>query len=91
MQVHLGSQYYFYMENQTALAVPEEDNCFTVYSSTQCPEFAHSTIAKCLGIPAHNVRILTRRLGGGFGGKAVKAISVSISTNFHNNKFGSIT
>jgi abscisic-aldehyde oxidase len=74
----LGSQYYFYMETQTALAVPDEDNCITVYSSNQFPEFTHSTIAKCLGIPENNVRVITRRVGGGFGGKTIKAISVSM-------------
>ncbi|XVF69320.1 hypothetical protein PTKIN_Ptkin11bG0071400 [Pterospermum kingtungense] len=76
-EITLGSQYYFYMETQTALAVPDEDNCMVVYSSTQCPEFAHDTIARCLGVPGHNVRVITRRLGGGFGGKAVKAIAVA--------------
>ncbi|KAG5109568.1 hypothetical protein JHK82_038791 [Glycine max] len=78
-ELKLGSQYYFYMETQTALAVPDEDNCITVYSSNQCPEFAHSTIARCLGIPENNVRVITRRVGGGFGGKALKAISVATS------------
>lgn len=78
-QVNLGSQYYFYMETQTALALPDEDNCLVVYSSSQCPELTQSVIAKCLGIPFHNVRVITRRVGGGFGGKAFKAIAVSIS------------
>ena len=78
IQIRLGSQYYFYMESQTALAIPDEDNCMVVYSSIQCPESAHSVIAKCLGIPEHNVRVITRRVGGGFGGKAIRAIPVSI-------------
>lgn len=77
VQIKLPSQYYFYLETQTALAVPDEDNCLVVYSSTQCPEYAHSTIARCLGIPEHNVRVITRRVGGGFGGKATKAVPVS--------------
>ncbi|KAK3408354.1 abscisic-aldehyde oxidase [Eucalyptus grandis] len=76
-KIELGSQYYFYMENQTALAVPDEDNCMVVYSSIQCPEYAHNTIATCLGILGHNVRVITRRVGGGFGGKAIKAMPVA--------------
>ncbi|XP_012477664.1 abscisic-aldehyde oxidase isoform X1 [Gossypium raimondii] len=76
-EIKLGSQYYFYMETQAALAVPDEDNCMIVYSSSQCPELTHRTIAKCLGVPGHNVRVITRRVGGGFGGKAVKAMPVS--------------
>ncbi|KAL0389243.1 UNVERIFIED_CONTAM: Indole-3-acetaldehyde oxidase [Sesamum calycinum] len=41
------------------------------------PEFAHRVIARCLGVPDHNVRVLTRRVGGGFGGKALKAMPVA--------------
>eukprot|EP00257_Ricinus_communis_P025132 XP_025012546.1 indole-3-acetaldehyde oxidase-like [Ricinus communis] len=85
-EIKLGSQYYFYMETQTALAVPEEDNCIVVYSSIQGPELAHVTIAKCLGLPENNVRVLTRRVGGGFGGKTMKAMpayleAVNLSIN----------
>ncbi|XVF05029.1 hypothetical protein REPUB_Repub05bG0136100 [Reevesia pubescens] len=76
-EIKLGSQYYFYMETQTALAVPDEDNSMVVYTSNQCPEFAHVTIAQCLGLPANNIRVITRRVGGGFGGKAMKAITVA--------------
>ncbi|XVF05026.1 hypothetical protein REPUB_Repub05bG0135800 [Reevesia pubescens] len=76
-QIKLGSQYYFYMETQTALAVPDEDNCIVVYSSNQFPDFTHDTIAKCLGVPGHNIRVIARRVGGGFGGKAIKAVPVA--------------
>uniref|UniRef100_A0ACD5UT81 Uncharacterized protein n=3 Tax=Avena sativa TaxID=4498 RepID=A0ACD5UT81_AVESA len=76
-EVKLESQYYFYMETQVALAIPDEDNCITVYSSAQMPEATQSVIARCLGIPFHNVRVITRRVGGGFGGKAMKAMHVA--------------
>ncbi|CAN1251655.1 Indole-3-acetaldehyde oxidase [Linum perenne] len=76
-EIKLDSQYYFYLESQSALAVPDEDNCMVVYSSSQCPEFAHATIAQCLGVPEHNVRVITRRVGGGFGGKAIKSMPVA--------------
>ncbi|KAL1348049.1 hypothetical protein HN51_024045 [Arachis hypogaea] len=78
-EMKLGSQYYFYMETQTALAVPDEDNCIIIYSSCQCPEYSHATIARCLGIPENNIRMITRRVGGGFGGKAIKSIPVAAS------------
>ncbi|GJN24593.1 hypothetical protein PR202_gb12343 [Eleusine coracana subsp. coracana] len=77
LQVKLNSQYFFYMETQTALAIPDEDNCMVVYSSSQCPETAQTVIAKCLGLPCHNVRVITRRVGGGFGGKAVRSLPVA--------------
>ncbi|KAK4407533.1 Indole-3-acetaldehyde oxidase [Sesamum angolense] len=76
-KIKLGSQYYFYMETQTALAIPDEDNCMVVYSSIQCPEFAHRVIARCLGVPDHNVRVLTRRVGGGFWWKGTKSNAVA--------------
>ncbi|XP_065867243.1 indole-3-acetaldehyde oxidase-like isoform X2 [Euphorbia lathyris] len=76
-EIKLGSQYYFCMENQTALAVPDEDNCIVVYSSNQCPEYAHVVIARCLGVPQNNVRVVTRRVGGGYGGKFMKAMPVA--------------
>ncbi|KAJ6717135.1 OXIDASE putative-RELATED [Salix koriyanagi] len=86
-KIKLGSQYHFYMETQTALAIPDEDNTMVVYSSNQCPEYAHVTIAKCLGIPEHNVRVITRRVGGGFGGKAMKAIPVATACALAAHKF----
>ncbi|XP_066389466.1 indole-3-acetaldehyde oxidase-like isoform X2 [Miscanthus floridulus] len=73
----ISSEYYFYMETQAALAIPDEDNCMVVYSSSQCPETAQNVIAKCLGLPCHNVRVITRRVGGGFGGKAVRSLPVA--------------
>ncbi|KAL1188795.1 Aldehyde oxidase 4 [Cardamine amara subsp. amara] len=77
VELRLGSQYFFYMETQTALALPDEDKCLVVYSSTQSPEYTQSVIATCLGIPDHNVRVITRRVGGGFGGKAIKSMPVA--------------
>lgn len=79
-EIRLPSQYYFYLETQTALAVPDEDNCMVVYSSVQAPEYAHSVVAKCLGLPANNIRVVTRRVGGGFGGKAVRAMPVAAAS-----------
>ncbi|CAN0858158.1 Indole-3-acetaldehyde oxidase [Linum grandiflorum] len=76
-EMKLNSQYFFYMETQTALAVPDEDSCILVYSSSQWPEVASVIIAQCLGIPQHNVRVITRRVGGGFGGKAVKSFPIA--------------
>ncbi|CAD6220310.1 unnamed protein product [Miscanthus lutarioriparius] len=76
-EVKLASEYHFYMETQTALAVPDEDNTLVVYSSSQYPELAQSVIARCLGIPFSNVRVITRRVGGGFGGKAFRSFQVA--------------
>ncbi|KAJ4969693.1 hypothetical protein NE237_002792 [Protea cynaroides] len=76
-EIKLESQYYFYMETQTTFSVPDEDNSMVVYTSSQCPEDAQILIASCLGVPEHNVRVITRRVGGGFGGKAFRALPVA--------------
>ncbi|CAL5089863.1 unnamed protein product [Urochloa decumbens] len=76
-EVKLSSEYHFYMETQTALAIPDEDNTLVVYSSSQYPEYAQSVIARCLGIPFSNVRVITRRVGGGFGGKVFRSFQVA--------------
>ncbi|XP_070044274.1 aldehyde oxidase 4-like isoform X1 [Nicotiana tomentosiformis] len=76
-ELRLPSEYYFYMEPQTSLAVPDEDNTMVVYASTQFPEYTHSVIARCLGVPEHNISVKTRRAGGGFGGKAIRSMPVS--------------
>ncbi|CAH8309412.1 unnamed protein product [Eruca vesicaria subsp. sativa] len=65
------------VETQTSLALPDEDKYLSVYSSTQATEFTQAVIATCLGIPEKNVRVITRRLGGGFGGKAIKSMPVA--------------
>ena len=65
------------METQTALAIPDEDNCLVVYSSSQNPMKTQDVISKCIGVPSHNVRVITRRVGGGFGGKAMRSMPVS--------------
>ena len=76
-EVRTGSQYLFYLETQTALAIPDEDQCIEVYSACQNPSILQKSIAKCLGVPLHNVRVITRRVGGGFGGKVTRAMQVS--------------
>jgi len=76
-QVKLESQYYFYLETQVSLAIPDDDNSITIYSSAQMPELTQNVVARCLGIPFNNVRVISRRVGGGFGGKAMKATHVS--------------
>ncbi|XBI04139.1 hypothetical protein VPH35_132476 [Triticum aestivum] len=76
-KVKLASQYHFYMETQTALAIPDEDNNMVVYSSTQYPEAVQSVIARCLDVPFSNVCVITRRVGGGFGGKSFRSHTVA--------------
>lgn len=57
------------MEPHTA-AARMADGKITVWSSTQRPFPTQETIARELGLPLENIRVLTPFVGGGFGGKS---------------------
>ena len=58
------------MEQHSAVAVPEDDDRVTLYSSTQTPHYVHRALAKVLGLPASRIRVIACSNGGGFGGKS---------------------
>ena len=58
------------MEQHAAVAVPEDDDRVTVYSSTQTPHYVHRALAKVLELPASRIRVVACSNGGGFGGKS---------------------
>jgi len=55
-------------ENHTAVVKIEGDKA-TVWASTQAPFRAQGEIARVLGFPSQNVRVITPFVGCGFGGK----------------------
>ncbi|MCB9712551.1 MAG: xanthine dehydrogenase molybdopterin binding subunit [Myxococcales bacterium] len=72
-ELRTGAQDHFYLETQAALAIPEEDGCVTVLSSTQHPTEVQSEVASVLGVGANAVVCEVPRMGGGFGGKESQA------------------
>jgi 4-hydroxybenzoyl-CoA reductase subunit alpha len=58
------------LEQHSAIAVTEDDDRVTVYSSTQCPHYVHRALTKTLDIPASRIRVIACSNGGGFGGKS---------------------
>lgn len=68
-QIDLGGQEHFYLEGQAAFALPQENGDMVVQSSTQHPTEIQHKVADALGLPMHGVRVESRRMGGGFGGK----------------------
>src|SRR5260221_8023054 len=68
-----GGQDHFYLESQAALAQPGEHDQLVVHSSTQNPSEVQHVIAHLLGIPINKVVVVTKRMGGGFGGKERQA------------------
>jgi xanthine dehydrogenase large subunit len=67
--VQMGGQDHFYLEGQIAVALPQEDGCMLVHSSTQHPSEVQQIVAHALGKYANQVTVQCRRMGGGFGGK----------------------
>ena len=53
--------------------MPQEQNQWLVYSSTQHPGEVQHWVSHALGIDNHAVRVECRRMGGGFGGKETQA------------------
>lgn len=68
-EYHQGYVAHAPMEPHTAVA-EVKDGKATVWNSTQRPFGDQPAVARALGIPNEDVRILTPYVGGGFGGKA---------------------
>jgi selenium-dependent xanthine dehydrogenase len=58
-----------YMEPESALAIPQEDGGITVYVGDQSVYDDQHGIMGILGLPAEKVRVISKLVGGGFGGK----------------------
>ena len=58
-----------FMEPESALAIPQEDGGVTVYVGDQSVYDDQHGIMAMLGLPAEKVRIISKLVGGGFGGK----------------------
>jgi len=67
-ELEVGGQEHFYLEGQIAAAIPQEDGMH-IHSSTQHPTEVQHKVAHALHLPMSAVRVETRRMGGGFGGK----------------------
>ncbi|MEM1273029.1 MAG: xanthine dehydrogenase molybdopterin binding subunit [Pseudomonadota bacterium] len=78
-QFEIGGQEHFYLEGQAALVVPGEDGTMVVHASTQHPTEIQHKVAHALHAPMHDVRVETRRMGGGFGGKESQGNHLAIA------------
>ncbi len=77
--IEMGGQEHFYLEGQTAAALPQEGGDMLVHASTQHPTEIQHKVADALGLPMHAVRVETRRMGGGFGGKESQGNALAIA------------
>ena len=65
----IGGQEHYYLEGQVAISIPTESNEMVVHSSTQNPTEVQHLVSHVLGVPQNAIEVITRRMGGGFGGK----------------------
>ena len=85
-QLEVGGQEHFYLEGQIAYVLPQEQNQWLVYSSTQHPGEVQHWVSHALGISNHAVRVECRRMGGGFGGKETQAGHLAVWAAIAANK-----
>lgn len=78
-RIEIGGQEHFYLEGQAALALPGEDGEMVIHSSTQHPTEIQHKVAEAIGLPMHSVRVETRRMGGGFGGKESQGNALAVA------------
>jgi len=76
-RVFLGGQDQFYLEGHIAMAIPQEDNCLLVYSSTQHPDEVQMLVAHATSRTANDITVICRRMGGAFGGKESQAALIA--------------
>jgi len=62
-------QEHAFMEPESALAVPMQDGALTVYTAGQGVYDDHRGIVAMLGVSGEKVRVISKLVGGGFGGK----------------------
>eukprot|EP01062_Namystynia_karyoxenos_P058951 TRINITY_DN50390_c0_g1_i1.p1 TRINITY_DN50390_c0_g1~~TRINITY_DN50390_c0_g1_i1.p1 ORF type:complete len:1352 (+),score=471.97 TRINITY_DN50390_c0_g1_i1:98-4057(+) len=70
--ISISGQNNFYMEKQTAMAVPEDMGRVTIHGGCQCPDMTKSHVMVALGCSSDKITIKNRPMGGAFGGKFTK-------------------
>lgn len=85
--LNVGGQEHFYLEGQVAYAMPLEHGQWLIHSSTQHPGEVQHWVAHALNIPLHAVRVVCRRMGGGFGGKETQAGHLAVWAALAAHKF----
>jgi xanthine dehydrogenase large subunit len=85
--LEIGGQEHFYLEGQIARAQALEGGDWLIHSSTQHPGEVQHWVAHALGIALHKVRVVCRRMGGGFGGKETQAGHLAVWAALAAHKF----
>jgi xanthine dehydrogenase molybdopterin-binding subunit B len=76
-ELETGAQEHWYLETQSALAIPGEGKEMLIHASSQNPAETQAIVAEVLGISKNEVDVEVRRMGGGFGGKETQGNHVA--------------
>jgi len=76
-ELETGAQEHWYLETQSALAIPGEGKEMLIHASSQNPAETQAIVAEVLGIAKNEVDVEVRRMGGGFGGKETQGNHVA--------------
>ncbi len=76
-EIETGAQEHWYLETQSALAIPGEGKEMLIHASSQNPTETQAIVAEVLGIAKNEVDVEVRRMGGGFGGKETQGNHVA--------------
>lgn len=72
-----GAQEHWYLETQTALAIPGEEREMLIHASSQNPAETQAIVAEVLGIKRNETEVEVKRIGGAFGGKETQGNHVA--------------
>jgi xanthine dehydrogenase molybdopterin binding subunit len=76
-ELRTGAQEHWYLETQTALAIPGEGREMKLFASTQHPSETQAIAAAALGTSKNEVEVEVKRVGGAFGGKETQGNHVA--------------
>lgn len=77
-KLDMGLQYHYFMEPHTTVVLPFEGG-LQVYAATQWMDLTQDMIANVLQLKSNEVQVKTRRIGGGYGGKASRCNLVAVA------------
>ncbi|WZH39341.1 Molybdopterin-binding domain of aldehyde dehydrogenase-domain-containing protein [Fusarium acuminatum] len=76
--VRMGGQEHFYLETNVSLAVPKpEDGEMEIFASTQNANETQVFASRVCDVQANKVVVRVKRMGGGFGGKETRSVTLS--------------
>lgn len=79
-ELFTGGQEHWYLETQTALCIPSEDQRMMVHASSQHPSETQAIVSEVLGVSRNRINVVVKRMGGAFGGKETQANHVAAWT-----------